>query len=137
MEISSAYWHELTKQTIFISALLGGFSLNVVVALLRRKRNDRIYNNIFRSGIIATASFLISIFSMTNIYMLTAESSPLKYNPSKINLLSLIGTSTLFLGIIALLIIISLSGWTKSKGMGIFTSIIGILSFFFIMFTLV
>ncbi|MFT7451897.1 MAG: hypothetical protein ACI9VN_002625 [Patescibacteria group bacterium] len=125
-ELSFEYLHKLADQTMFISALLGGFSIAVIVFLMNSKETNRISRNLFKAAIIAAASFLVSIFAMTKIVLMTSPGFPFKVTTEDLELPKAIGLTAFLVCIICLMVIISLSGWTKSRGMGIFTSIVGV-----------
>jgi len=73
---------------------------------------------------------------MTKVLMMTTDGFPLKMTEGDLKVPSLIGGMTLLFGIMSLITIISLSGWTKSKKMGRFTTVIGILTLILILFML-
>ena len=133
VELPLGYVNKLASQIISISALLGGFSLTVLVMLIDRKGPQRLMKNIFRLAAFSTCSFLVAIFGMTNILMMTTEGFPFPVEESDIAFPRLAGTLAFFLGIIGVLAIVSALGWTQSKGLGIFTTIIGGLSLLFIL----
>ncbi len=82
----------------------------------------------FATVFLSACLFLISVFAMTNIIMMTTEGYPRKVLESDLSLPRGIGSFSFFLGIISLLTMIAMSGWTKSKKMGIFTTIVGIIT---------
>lgn len=59
---------------------------------------------------------------------MTTEAYPLTINKNNFNLLRIIGGGTFLMGIVALSTPIALVGWTKSKTIGIITTIVGILT---------
>jgi len=120
--------NELASQTIFISALLGGFCLTVLVLLLDNESTSKIMTSIFVVSIIAIGAFLISIFSMTNILLTTTEGYPMPINKADLTNARITGSICFFIGILSVLIITSLSGWTKSKKLGVFSTIVGVIS---------
>ena len=128
IDLSFDYWNKLAGQLIVISSLLGGFSLSVIIPLMEAKSDSKIMNYIFRSVIIATASFLISIFAMTKIFMLTSQGFPLKVTGHDIVFPRLVGTISFFVGILSILVVISLAGWLKSNSMRKFTLIVGLVT---------
>lgn len=73
---------------------------------------------------------------MTKIVMITTEGYPFNFNQNYLTLPKLTGFFAFVLGIISLTIVIALSGWTKSKRAGIFTTIIGILTLLMILINL-
>jgi hypothetical protein len=127
VEMSFQYWNKLADQIIVISSLLGGFSIAVVANLLVSDASSRLSKNIMKAAVLAASFFLISIFAMTKVLMMTTDGFPLKATEEGIKISSLVGGMTLILGIMSLITLIALSGWTKSKQMGIFTFILIVL----------
>lgn len=136
IEIPLEYWNKLAGQLITISSLLTGFSIAVIANLLVSDLNNRITNTILKATTIASGCFLITVFAMTKILMMTTEGYPFKIIEGDLALPKTIGSLAFLLGIVSLSIIIALSGWTKSKRIGIFTTIVGILTFLMILMTI-
>jgi hypothetical protein len=136
-EIPLEYWNKLASQFIVISSLLSGFSIAVTANLLVNESNNRITNYILRVTTIASGCFLVTVFAMTKMLMMTTQGYPFKIAESDFFLPKIIGIFTLIIGIISLSIVIALSGWTKSKRIGIFTTIVGIVTFLMILMTLI
>ena len=136
-EIPLEYWNKLASQLITISSLLSGFSIAVIANLLVNDSNTRITNSILKITTIASGCFLVSVFAMTKILMMTTEGYPTKIVDNDLTYPKLIGFLTFLIGVISLSIVIGLSGWTKSKRIGIFTTIIGILTFLLILTTMI
>lgn len=128
VELSFEYMNKLASQTQFIGALLCGFSLTVLVLLFEKKDADQININIFRFSILSTGAFLVSIFAMSNIVMVTTEGFPFEVDQSDLILPRILGITSFFVGIISITVIISLFGWTKSRKLGLFSTTIGILT---------
>ena len=78
---------------------------------------------------VAAACFLITVFAMTKVVMMTTEGYPLQIGTGDLDLPKVVGIASFFLGFTSLSALIALSGWTKSKKTGIFTTIIGALTF--------
>ncbi len=131
------YWNELAKQTILISSLLSGFSITVVANLLVSDKNDKLFNRILKSATLSAGCFLISVFAMMQISMTTTPGGYLK-NVTENDFLvpRIIGVIAFIIGLFSLSVMISLSGWTKSKKVGIYTTVIGILTLLFILITI-
>ena len=136
LELLPEYLNKIANNLIVISSLLSGFSIAVMANLLVNKSDNRILNNILKVTTIAAASFLVTVFAMTKILMMTTEGYPLEITQNDLTLPKLTGFLSFFLGIISLSILIALSGWTKSRRIGIFTTIIGILTFLMIIINL-
>ncbi len=136
-EVSFEYWNVLAKQTVTISSLLGGFSIAVIANILVADINTRLSNTILTISILAACLFLISVFAMTTVFFNTTAGYPVEVVESDFRTPRLIGTSTFFLGVFSLIIMISLAGWTKSIKMGWVTTIIGILTLILVVFVLI
>ena len=89
--------------------------------------------NIFRLAILATGAFLISIFSMTNIFMMTTEGYPFEVKNEDLTWLRALGALSYLIGIICITLILALFGWTRSKGLGWFSTTVGLLSLILIL----
>lgn len=126
MEIPLEYMNKLANQFFFVSALLVGFSLSTIIMLIDNIATDKLIINIFRLATIASTSFLVCIFSMTKILMMTTPGFPLEVEYADLATPSRIGMIAFLIGIMSMMGLISLSGWTKSKKLGIFTTIIGL-----------
>lgn len=135
-EMSFEYWNKLADQIILISSLLGGFSIAVIANFLVSDTNTRLTRNIMKAAVLAASFFLVSVFAMTKILMMTTDGFPLKMTEGDLRIPSIIGGMTFLFGIISLITMISLSGWTKSKKMGRFTTAIGILTLILILIML-
>lgn len=134
-ELPFEYWNKLTSQFILTSVFLGGFSIVVTANLLTHESEKRLFNVIFRLATLSSVSFLIAVFGFTDIYIMTTESYPLEVTNSAINTARVIGLLGYLIGAFALIALIGVSGWTKSKRTGIFTTVIAaitLISFFII-----
>jgi hypothetical protein len=127
-EISFEYWNKLANQIIMISSLLGGFSLTIIANILVSKANTPIVRKILIAATLAGSFFLISVFAMTKLLMITTDGYPLVVTSADLMVPRIIGTISFFFGIFSLIAIMSLAGWTKSKTMGKFTTTLGIVT---------
>ena len=136
LELQPEYLNKIANQLIVISSLLSGFSIAVMANLLVTKSEKKISNSILKVTTVAAACFLITVFAMTKIVMMTTEGYPLKFENSDLDFPKIVGIAAFVFGIITLSILIALSGWTISKSTGIFTTIIGILTLITILLNL-
>ncbi|MGJ8660285.1 MAG: hypothetical protein ACSHWV_10580 [Cellulophaga fucicola] len=132
-EITFEYWNKLADQTITISSLLGGFSIAVVANLLVSDVNNRLSKTIMIVSTLAASFFLITVFAMTSLLMKTTVGYPFEVVDNDLMLPRAVGVIAFFFGIISLLTMISMAGWTKSKRMGRFTTVIGIITLLIIL----
>ena len=138
MEITFEYWNKLASQTITISSLLAGFSIAVIANFLVSELKTKLSKYIMAAAILAACLFLISLFAMTAVVLMTTEGFPIKtVTQDDIRFPRLTGGFSFIFGIISLLAIVSLAGWTKSKKLGIFTTIVGALTVVFILLFLI
>jgi hypothetical protein len=138
MEITLEYWNALANQTILISSLLSGFSITVVANLLISDKNDKLTNRILKSATLAAGCFLVTVFSMIQISMITTSGGYLKgVLPEDFFLPRVIGMFTFLVGLFSLAVMISLSGWTKSKKIGRFTTFVRVVTLLLIFMTMI
>jgi hypothetical protein len=121
-----SYWNSLANHFIIISSLLAGFSITVMANFIVSQYDDRISKMILKAATTAASLFLITVFSMTKIIFMTTEGYHIDITGQDIIVPRILGTISFFLGTIALMLMIALSGWTKSKKMGWFTSSIAL-----------
>jgi hypothetical protein len=133
LELQPEYLNKIASQLIVISSLLSGFSIAVLANLLVTESEKKILNYILKITTIAASSLLVTVFSWTKIVMLTTEGYPLEIDDSDLDFTKIIAFGTFIVGIISLSLLISLSGWTKSKRTGVFTTTIGILTLIMIL----
>ena len=138
MEITLEYWNALANQTILICSLLSGFSITVVANLLVSDKNDKLTNRILKSATLSAGCFLVSVFAMIQISMITTSGGYMKNVVANDFLIArIIGMTTFMIGLFSLTVMISLSGWTKSKKIGKFTTSVGILTLILIFITMI
>lgn len=138
MEITLEYWNELAKQTVLISSLLSGFSITVVANILVSDKNDKLMGRILKFATLSSGCFLVAVFAMIQIAMMTTPGG-FERNITVDDFLMprIIGMATFTIGLFALSGMISLSGWTKSRQLGIYTTTVGIGSLLLILMTMI
>ena len=133
VELPFEYWNKLATQLILTCALLGGFSIAVTANLLVNQSSGKLYNVILKVSTISSGSFLIAVFAMINVLQKTTDGYPFEVTPGDLTASRIVGGLTYILGIVSLLGVIGLAGWTKSKGTGIFTTVVSIISLILIL----
>lgn len=137
MQITLEYWNTLANQTILISSLLGGFSIAVVANLMVSDKTGKVYDRILQSAILSAGCFLVALFSMMQISMLTTPGGPLEnVTSASFSLPRLIGVLSLIIGIFSIMTMIAMSGWTKSKQVGRFSTVVAIITLLLILLSL-
>ena len=127
-ELPFEYWNKLSDQFILVSVFLGGFSIALTANLLINKTNDRLQKVILKVATTSSGGFLTAVFAMTNILMVTTEGYPGDVTQSDLNAPRVIGVLGYLVGVLSLFAIIGLSGWTKSRGTGIFTTVVSVIT---------
>lgn len=136
--MSLEYWNELGKQTLLITSLLSGFSITVVANLLVSDKKDKLTNQILKAATLSAGCFLVSVFAMVNVIMTTTPGGFIKeVSLDDFQAARIIGMLAFIIGLFSLTTMIALSGWTKSKKVGWFTTIIGILTLLLIFMTMI
>lgn len=132
------YWNTLANQTLMVSSLLSGFSVAVVASLIASDKNDTLIRVILKFAMISACCFLVTVFAMMQISMMTTRGGYLENVTTNDFLVPrIIGVFTFIIGLLCLSAILSLSGWVKSRQTGIFTTIIGIITLLLIFSTMV
>ena len=137
MEISIEYWNKLASQTILISSLMTGFSITVLVSLIIYNSENRYANYTLEAAMVASGSFLVSIFSFTKMVMMTTPGFPMKFTDADLMAPRFIGSLSLLIGIISLCAFLSFIGWIKSRKLGIFSTFVGVITFILVVSMLV
>lgn len=132
-DIPYEYWNKLANQVITISSLLGGFSIAITANILVSNNDTRLVKSILIFSTLAASFLFVTIFAMTKLLLMTTDGYPFKVVSSELVLPRLVGTISFFLGILSLITVISLAGWTKSKRMGKITTGLGILTLILIL----
>lgn len=131
------YWNELAKQTLLISSLLSGFSIAVVANLLVSDRKDKLTSRILKAATLSASCFLVAVFAMVSIVMITTPGGYVnEVSIDDFQVSRVVGMTTFMVGLFALCTMLALSGWTKSKRVGIYTTVLGIMTLVLIFITM-
>ena len=136
LELHPDYLNKIANQLIIINSLLGGFSIAVMANLLITKIEGKIGLWLLKISTLAASFFLITVFAMTKIVMVTTRGYPIDIEQVDLNFPKIVGFTAFVLGIIALCVLLGLSGWTKSKAAGRFSTIVGALTLVMILLNL-
>jgi hypothetical protein len=136
MNLSTDVYAEICKQSAFISALVAGFSFAFLGALIISSNKSRVIDMLIAFSIISIAGFLVCalVWTLGASRMALYSGNDLQQVPQLfINLhrkLSVVFTLSFFFFLVTL----GLSGWVRSYRLGIFSTIISVISlvFFFI-----
>ncbi len=127
-QIPFEYWNKLANQIITISSLLGGFSIAIIANILVSSSDSRMVKWIMFVSTLAASFFMVTIFAMTKLVLMTTEGYPFPVVGADLTLPRLVGTVSFFFGIFSLIALIAMAGWTKSRRMGMITTGLGMLT---------
>lgn len=122
------YFRVLAEQAVFISAFLGGISAAILVTFIVANNDKKVFKYMILFSAIAAVSFIIAIFGMTKIQLLLAPDSPFENIKEQLIFPRIVGGLGFYIGINSLLAVISLTGWLRSKRLGIITVILGLIA---------
>ena len=125
-ELSPEYFKIVAEQLVLISVFLGGISATILGTLIIHENESKIFKFMILGLSLAAVSFIVAVLGMTNIQMHLAPDSPFQNKNESLFYPKLVGMISFLIGIYSLITVISLSGWLKSKRIGIFTTTIGI-----------
>lgn len=115
---------ELFRQLAFITAILGGFAITFLSVLLTASATHRVINWIVCATTAAAVCLVLSAVGATFSAVIASYADPL---PSDVEALHE-PLSLLFLGGTALLFaVLGMSGWVRSRRLGIATTVIAAL----------
>lgn len=134
LELSFDYWNQLAGHLILTCALLTGFSIAITANLIINSNSNRLHNAILKVSTISSGCFLVAVFALTNILMKTTEGYPFEVTNADLTKPRIIGILSYMIGVVSLLTVIGMSGWTKSRNTGIFTTVVSAFALILIMF---
>lgn len=123
------YFRILAEQLVFISVFLGAISASILGTFLVVDREGKIFKSMILGLALAAFAFITAVLGMNKVLVILAPSSPYQERATELLFYPrLVGGLSFYIGIFALLLVISLSGWLKSKKMGLITTFIGIVA---------
>lgn len=128
MEISAEYFTIVAKQLVLISVFLGGVSVTILGTMIIHENESKVFKFMILGLSLAALSFIVSIFGITEVQMILAPDSPYGNKKEALFYPKVVGGLSFAIGIFSLITVIGASGWLKSKSIGIFTTVIAIIS---------
>lgn len=136
MNLSPENYAEICKQSAFISALVAGFSFAFLGALLISSVKNRIINWVISFSILAIAGLLICslVWTLSASRMALYNGNNITVVPQNFLELHRILSIIFILSFLSFLGTLGLSGWIRSRNLGIISSLISLIStiFFFV-----
>ena len=120
---------EIGRQIAALSAFLGGFAATFLGILLQSPNSRRHVGWAAGAAALAAASFMIAVIGGTLIVIvLNPEAPPGAAPPEFLGWVRKIILLTFMIGIYANLLSLGLSGWIRSRSLGIVTSVAALIS---------
>lgn len=118
------YLAEIARQIAFLSAFLGGFAATFLATLLVAGSPRRVAGWAIGGAAVAAGSFIIAIVAAVMLTIVShPEVPPNVLAGSSVLRARLISTLGFFIGLLALLASLGLSGWIRSRKTGIATTV--------------
>lgn len=127
--MNAEFLAEMGRQIAFLSAFLGGFAATFLGVLLQSPSSRRHVGWAAGAAAVASASFLIAVISGTLFAVVLHPGAPLGIaNPTFLPQVRTLMLITFALGIYSILLSLGLSGWIRSRQLGIVTSVAALIS---------
>jgi hypothetical protein len=127
--MNAEFLAETGRQIASLSAFLGGFAATFLGILLQSTDSRRHVSWAAGAAAVASASFILAVISGTALALVLHPGAP--SNVAKPTFLPQVRTLILITfacGIYSILLSLGLSGWTRSRALGIVTSVAALIS---------
>ena len=120
---------EAGRQIAFVSAFLGGFAATFLGILLQSPNSRRHVGWAAGAAAVASASFILAVISGTLLALCVHPGAPPELaKPTLLPQLRILTFIAFFVGIYSTLLSLALSGWIRSRQLGIVTSVAAFVS---------
>jgi len=126
------YINEVASQVIFVSTFLGGFAATIMGTFVASEKNSKLSNTLIILSAISACLLITTVFMMTDVVIKTTPGCPVKVLSADLDFQVKYGMLSFLFGITFLISVIAVSGWLKSKKMGIATTLTGIITLIFV-----
>lgn len=121
---SDEFFAEMGRQIAFLSAFLGGFAATFLGILLQSPSSRRHVGWAAGAAAVASASFILAVISGTILGVISHPGAPPNIpKPSSLPGVHALTFITFTIGILSVLLSLGLSGWIRSRQLGIVTSV--------------
>ncbi len=123
------FFAEIGRQIAFLSAFLGGFPATFLGILLQSPSSRRHVGWAAGAAAVASASFILAVISGTALAVVFHPDAPSGIaKPSFVPQVRTLIVITFAIGIYSTLLSLGLSGWIRSRQLGIVTSLAALVS---------
>lgn len=127
-ELPEDYFKFIAEHLAFISVFLGGISATILGTIILHKKESKILNAMIIGLSLAAVSFIVAVIGMNKIQVILEPNYPFYGKEGLLDFPRLVGVLSFYIGIFSLLTVIGLTGWMKSRKIGVFTAAIAIIS---------
>ncbi|RTQ53749.1 hypothetical protein EJV47_03170 [Hymenobacter gummosus] len=120
--LSPEHLAEIARQLGSISAFLGGFAAAFLGTLLTQNTPQRVLRWAVASAAVSSVAFIVTVVAMTKLVMVLHPQAPANVAKGGIMGARVAGMLCFLLGTYTLMASIGLSGWLRSRRMGLVTS---------------
>ncbi len=120
-----SYMVEIAQQLSFLSAFLGGFSAAVFVTLLVAESPKRSAGLAIGASAVAACCFVVAVISFVMVAIVLNPDVPSNVSAeSSVDHARIVGFLGFVAGVYALLASVGISGWVRSRRLGVVTSVV-------------
>jgi hypothetical protein len=135
MDLKSSYVLAVAEHLSFVSAFLGGVSATILFSLIIFSSSSRLVSLVIAASALAACSLLVAVVASWRLSIGLHPDLPFVADPKKLIVLWHSMISGYSLGLMSLISCIGLSGWIRSKRLGIITSMIAVIAILFFLTT--
>ena len=127
--MNAEFLAEMGRQIAFLSAFLGGFAATFLGILLQSPSSRRHVGWAAGAAAVASASFILAVISGTLLAVVLHPGAPANIaKPTFLPQVRVLMFITFAIGIYSTLLSLGLSGWIRSRQLGIVTSVAALMS---------
>lgn len=122
--LSNTWLVEFARQIGFVSAFLGGVSAAFLVTLLSREIPKRSASLVMAAAMASAVAFIVALMASTAMLQYLHPDSPDSDSGLFVARMQAMTALSFFVGLLLLLASLGLSGWLRSRRMGLITGTI-------------
>ncbi len=122
--LSPAYLSALAVQIGSLSAFLGGFAATFLGTLLAIRTEGKLASWCIGFAVSSSVAFIVTVVASTALVALLHPDAPSAAGAAATGQARVLLVLSFLLGLYTLLVSLALSGWTRSRGTGLTTSIV-------------
>lgn len=126
-ELHPEYLSALARQFGFLGAFLGGVSATLFVTLLTLAKPSRVVRWAIGLAALAAVAFIVTAYMSVGVIANSHPNAPPQMAGNSVLAVQVAMSLSFGIGSLALLAAIGVSGWSRSKALGIVTSIVAFL----------